>query len=333
MLGHPEDCPCCSVRIARTSGSKRGRADADLTTFLPEANEEPGEEEPEEEEEAEEGEEPLDALIHETLFKSFEAHVERLDAARRRRIETLSFKSALEDDGKEEINEDASQDEIDGLGVWLPGDEFQGDVNYRTLQKLLTRVDQRGFERSAQQLEFHVAFMKAAARVIYRGSWETERPAIMKKYGWETSNSEVLISTPRRFGKTFRCVPRVPACQRLRQPRARVLWQHCHLLRLPRARIRPRDRRLQPSPTRVPQAARTDRRASSGGSNIAARKRGAQLRLPCAWQVCATVRRRQAHLRVQPGGVPPNSVRWAQEPDQKLSVRRSALFPTIVHDL
>ena len=84
--------------------------------------------------------------------------------------------------------------------------------------------------RSAQQLEFHVAFMKAAARVIYKGSWETERPAIMKRYGWETSNSEVLIrhaiatlnhtsslvvreietrslprlrSTPRRFGKTF----------------------------------------------------------------------------------------------------------------------------------
>ena len=53
--------------------------------------------------------------------------------------------------------------------------------------------------------QFHVAFMKAAARVIYRGSWETERPAIMKKYGWEKSNSEVLISTPRRFGKTFSC--------------------------------------------------------------------------------------------------------------------------------
>jgi hypothetical protein len=50
--------------------------------------------------------------------------------------------------------------------------------------------------------------MKAAARVIYRGSWETERPAIMKRYGWETSNSEVLISTPRRFGKTFSCAKR-----------------------------------------------------------------------------------------------------------------------------
>ena len=219
LEGHPTDCPCCTVRIERAgpSGRKRTRVDADLSTFLPEEEEAPPpdgeEEEGEEEGEEEEEEDPEalyeqqkeDLLINDTLFKAFETHVERLDAARLRRIETLSFKSALEDDGKEEINEDATQDEIDGLGVWLAGDEFQGDVNMRTLQKLLTRVDQRGFERSAQQLEFHVAFMKAAARVIYRGSWETERPAIMKRYGWETSNSEVLISTPRRFGKTFSC--------------------------------------------------------------------------------------------------------------------------------
>ena len=155
----------------------------------------------------------------------------KLDAARLKRIEALSFKSALEDDGEGEVNEDASLDEVDGLGVWMADDEFQGDVNFRTLQKLLTRVDQRGFERrvcanplrrsrarprhrrrhrafvapsvppnparSAQQLEFHVAFMKASARVIYRGSWETERPAIMKKHGWEKSNSEVLIRRAR----------------------------------------------------------------------------------------------------------------------------------------
>lgn len=35
--------------------------------------------------------------------------------------------------------------------------------------------------------------MKAAARVIYRTSWATDRPAIMQAHGWETSNSEVLI--------------------------------------------------------------------------------------------------------------------------------------------
>ena len=132
-------------------------------------------------------------LINDTLFKSFDTHVEDLEAARLKRIEALSFKSALEDDGAEEVNADASQDEIDGLGMWMQGDEYQGDVNYRTLQKLLARVDQRGYERSSQQLEFHIAFQKAAARVIYKGSWETERPSIMKKYGWVTSNSEVLI--------------------------------------------------------------------------------------------------------------------------------------------
>jgi hypothetical protein len=165
---HPPDCPCCRVAIDRRGPSKRTRADADLSTFLPEEEEaavpepegggalEGQEEELEGQEEELEGEEEPaeeDALIHDALFKSFETHVERLDAARLRRIEALSFKSALEDDGKDEVNEDATQDDIDGLGVWLAGDEFQGDVNYRTLQKLLTRVDQRGFERSAQQLE------------------------------------------------------------------------------------------------------------------------------------------------------------------------------------
>ena len=106
----------------------------------------------------------------------------------------------------------------------MPGDEFQGDVNYRTLQALLTRVDQRGYERyrlrfktpdpclralaclsrSAHQLEFHEAFLRATARVIYRGEWESSKPMIMRKHGWDAVHSEVMISTPRRFGKTFR---------------------------------------------------------------------------------------------------------------------------------
>lgn len=236
LEGHPDDCACC-VQIRFTPGArgtKRPPPVAEETPLeLPEAAapsppydwEEEGGEEEAEVAEAEEDH----TLLNASLFKAFDAHVDRLDAARLKRIEALSFKSALEDDGEGgEVNEDASLDEIEGLGMWMPGDEFQGDVNYRTLQKLLTRVDQRGFERSAQQLEasvseyggrtrglwvespasspldqfgfllcaraqFHVAFMKAAARVIYRGSWETERPAIMKKYGWEKSNSEVLI--------------------------------------------------------------------------------------------------------------------------------------------
>ena len=150
LAGHPDDCACCVVRFT-ASNRKRTRQDADLSTFLPlEGEEEPDEEEEEEPEEEEEEEPEEEAnLIHSTLFASFDQHVTDLDTARVKRVEILSFKSALEDDGGDEVNPDATQDEIDGLGVWMPGDERQGDVNYRTLNKLLTRVDQRGFERCA----------------------------------------------------------------------------------------------------------------------------------------------------------------------------------------
>ena len=136
------------------------------------------------------------ALMSDAVFRGFESHIAELQEARKRRQEALAFKSAVEEGGaagEEEGGADQTQDELDGMGVRLPGDQYQGDANMRTLQKLLSRVDARGFERSAQQLEFHQAFMKAAARVIYRGDWETERPMIMEKYAWDRCNSEVLI--------------------------------------------------------------------------------------------------------------------------------------------
>jgi hypothetical protein len=52
-------------------------------------------------------------------------------------------------------------------------------------------------------MKFHSAFERSTARVLYRDDWGTQRPAIMKKNGWAACSSEVLISTPRRFGKTF----------------------------------------------------------------------------------------------------------------------------------
>ena len=167
LEGHADDCACCvRVTFTRNARGKRKRAgeEADLSTFLPQREEDEGEEEEEGEQpewpDGEEGEKPEwpdeggageeeTALLNSVLVQSFDAHVTKLDAARLKRIEALSFKSALEDDGEGEINEDASLDEIEGLGGWQAGDEFQGDVNYRTLQKLLTRVDQRGFERYA----------------------------------------------------------------------------------------------------------------------------------------------------------------------------------------
>lgn len=75
-----------------------------------------------------EGAQRLCQLMSNTLFLGFEAHVRDVEAARERRREALAFKSlvedasALADDGAEK----QSQDEIDGLGVWRPEDEYQG---------------------------------------------------------------------------------------------------------------------------------------------------------------------------------------------------------------
>lgn len=50
-------------------------------------------------------------------------------------------------------------------------------------------------------MQFHSSFERCVSRVLYKGEWSTSRPSIMKHNKWDKCSSEVLISTPRRFGK------------------------------------------------------------------------------------------------------------------------------------
>lgn len=77
----------------------------------------------------------------ELLFK-FDEHNSRLATRARERRSAVLLKSTVLD--KEE-REEAS--ELSLLGVRQPADEFQGDVNLRTLRSLLKMIDDRGFER------------------------------------------------------------------------------------------------------------------------------------------------------------------------------------------
>ena len=89
-------------------------------------------------------------MLSNTLFGTFEEHASTLNSARKRRRDALAFRSALEAGGDEaETAQDGEGDidKLEGLGVRLPGDEFQGDVNMRTLDALLRRIDARGYER------------------------------------------------------------------------------------------------------------------------------------------------------------------------------------------
>lgn len=88
----------------------------------------------------------------------------------------------------------------------LFSDKFMGDARLRAVQALLSQMDERGFERSANQERFHDAFLRASSRIIYREEWSVHRSAIMQHNKWATTPGEIMVSTPRRFGKTFRCV-------------------------------------------------------------------------------------------------------------------------------
>tara|TARA_B100001115_G_C15756712_1_gene370422 strand:- start:566 stop:847 length:282 start_codon:yes stop_codon:yes gene_type:complete len=77
-----------------------------------------------------------------SVLSEFEAHSARLRERARTRRDAVRLKAAvLDTEDREEVNED------DLLGKWQPSDEFQGDVNLRTLRTLLEKIDDRGFER------------------------------------------------------------------------------------------------------------------------------------------------------------------------------------------
>ena len=87
-------------------------------------------------------------------------------------------------------------------------------------------------------MEFHEAFINASSRILYREDWALSKPDILKANGWEKSYSEVLVSTPRRFGKTFRRARRV-------QPTKR-----CLVTRRPSTAAWPSSSQPSPSPAR-----------------------------------------------------------------------------------
>lgn len=91
--------------------------------------------------------EPSPCCFGKKLLDEFQEHAARLRRRSHARRQAMTLKSAVLDrDEREETSAD------DMLGRRQPQDEFQGDVNMRTLQALLKRIDEAGFERSPHQV-------------------------------------------------------------------------------------------------------------------------------------------------------------------------------------
>lgn len=136
-----------------------------------------------------------DGLFSNDILKEFGDHATRMREAARARRQAVQLRAVVDD------KEDGVAVSVwETLGVRLPNDKWQGCTNLRTLRALLSIIDDRGFERSAHQMKFHSAFERCVSRVVYKKDWATARPAIMRHNGWPRCSSEVMISTPRRFG-------------------------------------------------------------------------------------------------------------------------------------
>ena len=90
------------------------------------------------------------------------------------------------------------------------GDRPEECNGFHRMQKCrlgLEAIDRRGWQRSFHQRMFHDNFIRACARIFWKrekhGVFAKDHQKILEVHGWDHLSQEVLVSTPRRFGKTI----------------------------------------------------------------------------------------------------------------------------------
>ena len=82
-----------------------------------------------------------------------------------------------------------------------------GFTRLEKLRQALVALDRGGWERSYHQRLFHESFINAIVRILFKtdppGFFSQSYPRLLELNGWTSINQEILVSTPRRFGKTI----------------------------------------------------------------------------------------------------------------------------------
>ena len=121
---------------------------------------------------------PMDVVLGE-----FEGHATRMRERARARLEAVQLRNVVEDRKDREAISAA-----ESLGKRLPSDEFEGDVNMRTLRYLLKKIDDNGFERVRRPRPVIHSRLSHLPRVAHRATIN--------------SNSTLHLNAPRRASST-----------------------------------------------------------------------------------------------------------------------------------
>lgn len=140
----------------------------------------------------------------ETLCQSSRSQLEQLQQAFTRD----TFGPSLE----EKIEGSLQWGEISGASASTKGFDI-----YMQLQATLDRFRQSDgslIKRSTDQRNFHRHMMNACLPKIFGAEWDTSSESILQRLGLSEAkiNSQVVISTPRRWGKTWSVSMFVAAC-------------------------------------------------------------------------------------------------------------------------
>jgi hypothetical protein len=85
--------------------------------------------------------------------------------------------------------------------------KMNGFKRMQLVRDALAAIDRQGWDRSHHQRIFHEVYLKACVRVFFKrdgpGAFARSHNRVLELNGWDATPQEVLVSTPRRFGKTI----------------------------------------------------------------------------------------------------------------------------------
>ena len=99
---------------------------------------------------------------------------------------------------KKQCTVDSSEDKLAVVGGQCAGDQTRA-----RLYAALAQIDTLDYPRSHHQRRFHECFIKASLKTIYGDDYQVCEPRLKQEHKCDRLKTEVMIVTPRRFGKTF----------------------------------------------------------------------------------------------------------------------------------
>jgi hypothetical protein len=119
----------------------------------------------------------------------------------------LNYDRVAQEKEDERLNRQRRRTALQNYLSTAAKEECNGFQRMQKCRQGLEAIDRRGWQRSFHQRMFHDNFIRACARIFWKrekhGVFARDHQRILEVNGWDHLSQEVLVSTPRRFGKTI----------------------------------------------------------------------------------------------------------------------------------